>query len=58
MFDLTYMAKTVVASAAKQPPAMVSQATQTPSWRAQRSHLDCFVAALLAMTEPRNDGTA
>jgi hypothetical protein len=50
MFDLTVMAKTVVASAAKQPSAMLSQATQTPSWRAQRSHLDCFVALLLAMT--------
>jgi hypothetical protein len=54
MFDPTYMAKTVVASAAKQPPAMVSAAT---SWRAKLSHPDCFVAALLAMTELRNDGT-
>jgi hypothetical protein len=50
MFDLTVLAKIVMASAAKQPSAMLSQATQTPSWRAQRSHLDCFVALLLAMT--------
>jgi hypothetical protein len=53
MFDLTVVARTVVASEAKQPPVIartVMASEAKPSW-------DCFVALRLAMTELRNDLT-